>query len=582
MGDENLGGTLRHRLEFEDLIAAASTRFINVPAEQIDDAVQRVLADIGSFAGVDRAYVILYGPDGRTLCNTHEWCAAGIASQQAELQSFPRESVAMAMAEIEGKGLLYVPEVGALDPAWAFEKQMFESGGIRSLVCVAMPVGGRVIGLTGFDAVREARTYGPQDLRLLRLVGELLAGALERKRLECERHELAERLSQAQKLEAIGRLAGGIAHDFNNLLSAILGLADLALLDVGEGSPVARDLIDIRSAAERAAGLTQQLLAFGRRQNLEVQVLDLNSEVRRLGTVLRRLVREDVDIELALDSEIGRVRADRTQITQILVNLVSNGADAIRGRGLLQIETRGARFAAGDSRRPPELPPGDYVELAVHDNGEGIDPALVRRIFEPFFTTKDSGRGTGLGLATVYGIVKQHQGHIEVESSPEKGTSFHIFLPAAHEPASAAATATATAGASEPEPAAPSGPAEAVVLVAEDETFVRELIGRILKTEGFKVLAAANGEQALEVAHRHGGPIDLLLTDVVMPKMNGRELAERLTAEQPGLEVLYTSGYTDELISAKGMLPAGFRLLRKPFSPEELRRRVTTALAGDD
>ncbi len=578
---ERLDGALRYRLAFEDLIAATSTRFINVASHEIDAAVNGVLAEIGRFAGVDRAYVILHNPDGLTLANTHEWCSEGVASQQDELQEIPRAAMPMAMSCIEGEGILYVPEVAGLPSEWANEKAVFESGGIKSLVCVAMPVSGRVIGLAGFDAVRSKRLYDAQDLRLLRLVGEMLAGALERKRLESERHELAERLAQAQKLEAIGRLAGGVAHDFNNLLSAILGLADLALLEVEEASSVARDLQDIRSAAERAAGLTQQLLAFSRRQNLEVQSLDLNAEVRRMSSVLRRLVRADVEIQIDLDPEIGHVRADRTQITQILVNLVSNAADAVRIGGNLQIGTRVARFAAGDGRRPPELAPGDYVELAVHDDGQGIDPELARRIFEPFFTTKDHGRGTGLGLATVYGIVKQHLGHIEVESGLGEGTTFHIYLPRANEgPGRDVVSGGKEDGSARGETNAPVA-TEAVVLVAEDETFVRELICRILKTEGFAVLTAANGEQALEVARGQSGKIDLLLTDVVMPKMNGRELAAKLQIERPGIKVLYTSGYTDELITAQGMLPPGFHLLRKPFSPEELRRRVAAELESE-
>jgi CheY-like chemotaxis protein len=374
-------------------------------------------------------------------------------------------------------------------------------------------------------------------------------------------------------MESVGRLAGGIAHDFNNLLTVINGTTELALLDLGNADALRMDLDEIRLAGERAAALTRQLLAFSRKQILQPQVLNLNTVVAGIKGMLGRLLREDVHLVFALTDGLENVRADVGQIEQVVVNLVVNARDAMPHGGTLTIETRNARI---DERRSREqglaAPAGPYVILAVADTGMGMDEVTRRQIFEPFFTTKDPGRGTGLGLSTVYGIVKQSDGLIFVESEVGRGTSFEVCLPQVAEVASP----------QQPRPTAASTPGTETILLVEDNGGLRKLARRILVSSGYRVLQAADGEEALLVLERYQEPVHLLLTDVVMPGMNGRVLAERVGAVRPGMNVLYTSGYTDEAIVHHGVLDEGTAFVGKPFTAAELLRKVREVLGTDE
>ena len=372
-----------------------------------------------------------------------------------------------------------------------------------------------------------------------------------------DRRRLEEQLVQSQKMEAIGRLAGGIAHDFNNLLTAIFGYADLLARGVKEMPRLLRNVQEILHAAERAAGLTRQLLAFSRKQVLQPRVLSLNAAVAGMETMLRRLIGEDVQLFTALDPGLGQARADPGQLEQVILNLAVNARDAMPQGGQLIVET--ANVDLEDDR---------YVMLAVSDTGVGMDADVRRHLFEPFFTTKGPGKGTGLGLATVYGIVAQSGGSIRVQSEPGHGTTFKVFLPRVDEPLAAEARPVAR-------PAV--GGAE-TVLVAEDEDGVRSLICEILGELGYEVLEAGHPEAAIEAMAGGGRRVHLLLTDVVMPGMNGPQLAARLTALQPGLRVLYMSGYTGESIARHGVLEHGTHLLQKPFTPDDLARKVREVL----
>ena len=384
-----------------------------------------------------------------------------------------------------------------------------------------------------------------------------------------EQRLLEEQFRQAQKMEAVGRLAGGVAHDFNNLLSVITSCTELVIEDLGASDPRREDLEEVRKAAVQAATLTRQLLAFSRQQVLQPRVLDLNDVLGGAEKILRRLIGEDVALTTVLGSALGAVKADQGQIEQVIMNLVVNARDAMPDGGRLTIATSAVHLDADYADDHPPVVPGDYVLLTISDTGVGMDATTQRRIFEPFFTTKEKGKGTGLGLATVYGIVKQSGGFIWVYSEPAHGATFKIYLPRVEPPAGG-----------EPEPVATGESLRGTetILIAEDSDAVRKVSREVLERHGYSVLDAPNGKAALEVAVWHSAPIQLLLTDVIMPEMSGRELADRLTGLRPDVRVLYFSGYTDDAIVRHGVLEEGIAYLEKPFTPDQLARKVREVL----
>jgi len=382
------------------------------------------------------------------------------------------------------------------------------------------------------------------------------------------RLELEAQLRQSQKMDGIGRLAGGIAHDFNNLLTVISGRSELLTELVGKESPLRRHVDIIHNVAQRAAGLTRQILAFSRRQALQPRVVDLNAATQRMDEMLRRVLGEDVSLVTALDPVLGRVRVDPSQIEQVILNLVVNARHAMPEGGRLTIETGNVELGEEYARSHAEVQPGGYVMLAVTDTGHGMDAETKARIFEPFFTTKGPGEGTGLGLAMVYGIVKQSGGHIWVYSEPGRGTTFKIYLPFVEELAVEEAPASALA--------LPRG--TETILLVEDEAEVRALARESLEASGYQVLEAGRPGEALRLAEEHTGSIHLIVTDVVMPEMSGRALVERLTHLRPGAKVLYMSGYTHNAIVHQGALDQGIVFLQKPFTPGALARKVREVL----
>ncbi|MGH9670216.1 MAG: ATP-binding protein, partial [Terriglobales bacterium] len=386
-----------------------------------------------------------------------------------------------------------------------------------------------------------------------------------------ERMQLGEQLRQAQKREAVGRLAGGVAHDFNNVLTVVTGYTSMMLEQLPPGHEMARDLREVAKASERATALTRQLLAFSRQQILQPKVMNLNSAALGVGKMLERLIGEDIELGMSLAADLGSVNADPGQIEQVIMNLAVNARDAMPEGGRLTFETRNTRLNAAYSGAHFRVEPGEYVMLAVSDTGHGMDAQTRARVFEPFFTTKEKGKGTGLGLSTVYGIVKQSGGYIWVYSEPGLGTTFKIYLPRVH-----AAAETLE----EEMPLAASSFRKETVLLVEDDDSLRELTRRILESNGYSVVAAAHPAEAEALFHRHG-PVDLLLTDVIMPGMSGKQLADRLTELQPGLCVIFMSGYTDEAIVHRGVLEPGTHFLQKPFSPHCLRAKLHEVLEED-
>jgi two-component system, cell cycle sensor histidine kinase and response regulator CckA len=383
-----------------------------------------------------------------------------------------------------------------------------------------------------------------------------------------EREGSDDQARQSQKVEAIGRLAGGIAHDFNNLLGVIGGYADLLLRELDEAHPSRPRAVQIRRAADKAAALTRQLLAFSRKQVLQPKVLDVGAVVAGLEEMLRRLIGEDIEVVVVNQDGLGHVRADPGQLEQVLMNLAANARDAMPWGGTLTIETANVDLDRLYAAQHRGVRPGPYVMLAISDTGTGMDAATLERVFEPFFTTKELGRGTGLGLATVYGIVKQSEGYIWAYSEPGQGATFKIYLPRAGEPARDAPAAA-------PALDVPCGSER--VLVVEDEEALRSLVVEMLTCQGYEVGPAVSPARALDAA-AGDVPFDLLVTDLVMPGMSGRELAGRITADCPGLRVLFMSGYTDDVVMRRGLIEARMAFLQKPFSLEALARRVREVL----
>jgi PAS domain S-box-containing protein len=446
---------------------------------------------------------------------------------------------------------------GGLEEARAVKRRLAEEGPLRNYETGFLAKDGRRVEVSASIAMlRDAAGAEVGTLGLLKDIGE--------------RRHLEEQLRQSQKMDAIGRLAGGIAHDFNNLLTVIAGRAQLIISRLRPEEPLHRDATLVRATADRAAALTQQLLAFSRKQVLQPQVLDLNTVVAGMEPMLGRLIGEDIDLAVIPAAGLGRVKADPGQIEQVIVNLVVNARDAMPDGGRLTVETADVELDAAYAGRHVSVPAGPYVMLAVTDTGLGMDEQTRSRVFEPFFTTKDPGKGTGLGLATVYGIVKQSGGDIQLYSECGRGTSFKVYLPRVAEAATTPDQARATTA------AAPRG--DETVLLVEDQPEVRDLAREILEASGYRVLQACDAQEAVLMAERHAGAIHLLLTDVIMPRQSGRALAERLRPLRPEIQVLYMSGYTNEAIVRHGVLEPDTVFIQKPFTPAALGSKVRETL----
>ncbi len=422
-------------------------------------------------------------------------------------------------------------------------------------------------GTIGEETAVEAMRMGAQDYLMKDNMARLVP-AIEREMQQAElrqrQRQMELRMHQLEKFEALGKLAGGIAHDFNNVIGAILGWAELGARQLPEGSP-AESFEQIRQQAERAASLTRQLLAFARRQVIEPANVDLNYLVGETVSLLQKLIGERVEITLLLAPDLKRTRADRSQIEQVLINLCVNARDAMPKGGTLRIETRNARLDEATPAPARDAAPGLYVQLSVADNGTGIEPGMLERIFEPFFTTKEEGHGTGLGLATALGIVKQHNGHIDVQSAPGAGSTFHVFLPASEESAEPIEAAR--------EPALRGG-AE-TILVAEDHEGIRDMVRELLRTLGYRVLEARNGEEAVTLFAQHGDEIALVVLDVAMPKLEGPQAYDAICRMRPNVPVIFTSGYFDERVAAASRQAT---VLEKPYPPKVLGRKVRELL----
>jgi signal transduction histidine kinase len=430
-----------------------------------------------------------------------------------------------------------------------------------------------VSGTLGEDRAVDLLKNGATDYvlkeRLTRLV-PAVRRAMQEVEDRAANKQLEAQLIEAQKMEVVGHLAGGVAHDFNNILAVITGYSDLIMADLDPDSPLQKYAGEIRHASERAAGLTRQLLVFGRKQTVQLLVLDLNDVVTDLGKMLNRLIDEHIVMTMVPGKEIGRIKADPGYIGQLLMNLVVNARDAMPNGGKLTIATSNVTLDENHTRTHTGATPGDYVMMSVSDTGTGMTDEVKARVFEAFFTTKPKGKGTGLGLATCQNIVQQCGGHIEVQSEPGQGTTFKIYFPRVEQAMDAPAQPIATS---------PPPRGTETLLLVEDDSSVRHLACRILEAQGYRVVRANNGQDALHMAREYkGSPIRLVVTDVIMPQMNGKVMAEWLKTIYPGLKILFTSGYTDDAIAHHGVLEDGVAFLAKPYTPATLARKVRAML----
>ena len=570
---EELNREIAERIEMQrNLIAQLSFEdaIVNKP---IDEALKILTTQLAKILKVERTSVWLLSDDNKLLKRRMLFDnASGFDSQIEVLNTAEFPSYFKALykdSQIDADDAQNDPRTKALNESYFIPLQ------ISSMLDSAIQRDGRIIGVLSAEHRGPARKWRADEeslsSSLTNLVSQLFANA-ERKQAEAEREKIQAQLLQAQKMEAVGHLAGGVAHDYNNMLSVILGYTELALEKTDTDDPLHTDLEEILFASKRSIDITRQLLAFSRKQTIAPKTLDLNEIMEGLLKMIRRLIGEDIDLAWHPHSGLWPIYMDPSQLDQIIVNLCVNARDAIKDIGKITIETNIRNFDDDYCIDHLGFKPGAFVMIAVSDDGCGMDQQTQSHLFEPFFTTKEMGKGTGLGLATVYGIVKQNNGFINVYSEPGHGTTFKIYLPK-HEPPEKKVDKKATA------PADVSG--NETILLVEDERTILRMGKMMLERLGYEVLTASKPNEAIDITYRHSGKIHLIMTDVVLPDMNGRELASKLHEINPDLKILFMSGYTANVIAHRGVLDDGINFIQKPFSKQDLAAKVRGVLDVD-
>jgi signal transduction histidine kinase/CheY-like chemotaxis protein len=559
---------LQARVAFEKQIAGLSSHFINLAPEDVDRAISDALAAIGALSRVDRAYVFLFSEDGASMSNTHEWCAPGLEPHIDNLGELPVNILPWLTTRVRRREVIYVERVADLPAAASAERQIWGEQSIRSTL--VLPLGGApgVVGFLGFDGVRAEKAWAEEDIALLKTVGEIFVSALERKRAEGERKLLEAQLVQTRSLENVAKLAGGVAHDFNNLLGVILNYSDMLKRELSDPRHVGY-LTELHESARQAAHLTRQLLLIGRRGVVAPIALDLNEAIGSLADLLRRALGEHIELKLELALDLGIIRIGLPQIEQVILNLTMNARDAMLTGGAFTLRTETVELDADYAARFIDSKPGRYTLLTASDTGVGMTAEVAARALEPFFSTK-AAFGTGLGLSTVHGIVKQAGGHLILTTAPGAGCTIRLFFPVVDEAPPPRPKATPSG--------APRKGAGETILVVEDSASVRKLVTHALSQNGYRVLEASTPIQALQILHQSDRPVDLLLTDVILPEMSGRILADRMKEQGKVRRVLFMSGYEDDLVARQGVLHEGVRLLQKPFLEPELLSEVRLSL----
>jgi PAS domain S-box-containing protein len=559
---------LRRRQSMERLLLEISGQFISVPTPEIDAAIDESLKKIGLFCEADRSYLFLFDYLDATMSNTHEWCAQGIAEEKDNLQRLPISMLKHWTNKLEAGEIIHIPDVANMEYDWKNEREILQAQGIQSLVVAPVFQYENLIGFVGFDSVRKAQNWEEWQFTLLQMYADHLAAGLDRRLSETERNKLNAQLIWSQKMEAIGTLAGGVAHDFNNLLQVILGYSDAMLRQMSEDHEDYFKTRQIVEAGRRGAELVKRLLTFSRKVEPKLSVTNLNQEALQFQAFLSRTIPKTIRIELHLNGDLKKIMADPSQISQVLMNLGINSRDAMPDGGTLTIETDNVEITHEYCARHIGSKPGSYVLLAVTDTGQGMDSETLDHVFEPFFTTKEQGKGTGLGLATVYGIIKQHNGYITCYSEPSVGTTFKVYFPTIAEPENPR---------EEPKGENVIGGTETILLV-DDDNDVREWCRDLIEGYGYTILLACNGREALEIYLKEKERISLVALDLVMPEMDGKRCLEELKKINPSVCVIATSGYSGTEQSSMMLSLGAEEFVGKPYESSQLMAAIRRAL----
>lgn len=561
----------RQRQAMERLLLEISGHFISVSTTEIDSAINESLRNVGLFCDVDRSYVFIFDYQSGTMDNTHEWCAEGITAEKENLQRIPLNMLKGWMSSLTLGDDIQIRDVSKMGEDWKNEREILESQGIKSLLVVPLIQYEDLIGFVGFDSVRDFRVWEEWQQTLLHMFADRLSAALYRKLVEDERAQLNAKLSWSQKMEAIGTLAGGIAHDFNNLLQVILGYSETLLRGKQVDDRDRLRIERISEAGRKGAELVRGLLTFSRKVEPRLASINLNNEIFQFQAFLSRTIPKTIRIELRLNADLKTILADSSQINQILMNLGLNARDAMVEGGTLTIHTDNVQLGPDYCLRHVGSKPGSYVMLAMTDSGAGIDKETLEHIFEPFFTTKGQGKGTGLGLATVYGIVKQHHGYITCYSEVGVGSTFKVYFPAIEEIPIESIDA----------PELLLDGKQETILVVDDEEDIRHWSRELLEGADYKVLEASNGKQAVEIYMKQRDNIALVLLDLVMPEMDGKRCLEELKRINPDIRVVVISGFSASDQTNLMMSLGAYDFVGKPYDASRLLSKIRDALESD-
>ena len=559
---------LAAKAALESLISEASKRLLTL--SELDEEINACLADMGCFCKAGRTYLFQFTPDGATMKNTHEWCAPGVKSEIENLQELPPDIFPWWMELLVTGEIIQVENVAELPPGARTEKEFLEAQNIKSVLVVPFLVGNKLAGFMGFDDVSSARIWGEKELVLLRRLADTLGLAIERKRTAEEREKLQMQLAQAQKMESIGTLAGGIAHNFNNILMGVQGRTSLMIMDKDTSDHDYEHLKGIEEYVKNAVELTRDLLGFARGGKYEVKPTDLNTLIKHENRIFGS-TKKEIRVHGKYEKDLWTVEVDQSQIQQALLNLYVNASQAMPGGGDLYVQTENVSLDE-EYIKPFEVAPGKYVKVSVTDIGVGMDAATREKIFDPFFSTKDVGQGSGLGLASVYGIIKNHGGFINVYSEKGAGTTFNIYLSASEketmEEASRRDRHEIQYG-------------QGTILLVDDEKIIVKVGQEIIKRLGYRVITAGSGKEALDLYEKQKDEIDLVILDMIMPDLGGGETYDRLKEIDGDVKVLLSSGYSITG-QAKKILDRGcIGFIQKPFSMDELSRKMHEALDKD-
>ncbi|MBD3347305.1 MAG: response regulator [Chitinivibrionales bacterium] len=547
------------RLQLEKAVSTVSSRFIGASTD-LDIAVRATLQDIANLSNANRTYLVLLGSNSGTIEKYFEEYADGQGAPQKEDFYSIVDILSFAVRQLKRGECLFFTDIAAIPDISQAELKKIKKPKLKSILLLPLFIQQELAGFIGCDNAGSSSHWHEDDIAVYRIISQIIANALLRKNLE-------DQFFHSQKMEAVGRLAGGIAHDFNNILTAIMGYSELLAKNIGPDKTLQDEVEEIKKAGNRAATLIYQLLAFSRKQVVNPQQLDLNELLRSMENMLGRLLSDDIRVETKLIPDLMPIKADPVQLEQILMNLAVNARDAMTQGGTLRLSTRNVVISPEKVKKGSDITPGDYVLLSISDTGVGMSDYVKSHLFEPFFTTKKVGKGTGLGLATVYGIVKQHNGHIIVESKPDHGTMFRIYLPQHRREVNhkeiAAEKMENLSG-------------DETILIVEDNEPVKNLICSSFTKLNYKILSASTPKEAIEVCNTFDGSPDLIITDVVMPGMSGHELVQAIAGKYPEMKVLFISGYTssDTVAIQRGVMTPGTYFLQKPFTPDVLLKKV--------